>query len=239
MTQMDLQIQVEPTGAAPLPTPATYVRLTIVSLWDNLPAILLGGAAFSALCVPTLALFVLGLAIPAVLLGALTIAPAWGALLAHQAGIVRDVGAGTGGFWKSLQRFWTRGAGLGLLVCFPLLAALLTVPALAYPEARFTARAGFVADVAGLILLAALYTYAFPLIVLYDADLYTALSCAVVLAGHHGVNTLGLLGMGVLFALTTLRVSTGLVFILPAVWGLFILNNCRMVVMEELAQSHR
>jgi len=239
MRQPDSQIQVELTGASSLPAPATYVRLTVVSLWDNLPAVLLGGAAFSVLCVPTFVLFVLGLAIPALLLGALTIAPAWGALLAQEADIVRDIGAGMGGFWKSLRRLWTRGAGLGLLACFPLLAVLLAAPVLTYPEARFVARAGFVADVAGLILLAALYVYAFPLIVLHDVDLRTALSCAVVLAGHHSMNTLGLLGMAVLFALATLRVSAGLLFILPAVWGLFILNNCRMVVIEELTQSHQ
>ena len=51
------------------------------------------------------------------------------------------------------------------------------------------------------------------------------------------VNTLGLLSMGILFAPAVLYLSPGLLFIFPAVWGIFIVNNCRMVVEEELADE--
>ena len=43
----------------------------------------------------------------------------------------------------------------------------------------------------------------------------------------------GLLGIGVLFALTCAYVSPALLFTLPAICGLFSVNNCRMVVVEE------
>ncbi|NLE43465.1 MAG: hypothetical protein GX620_01985, partial [Chloroflexi bacterium] len=54
---------------------------------------------------------------------------------------------------------------------------------------------------------------------------------------RHIANTLGLLGMGILFAFGVGYISSGLLFILPAVWGVFLVNNCRMVVDEELAST--
>jgi uncharacterized membrane protein YesL len=84
-----------------------------------------------------------------------------------------------------------------------------------------------------LLVLVTLFLYAFPLVVLHDVSTWLALRNAFILAGRHIVNTFGLLSMGVLFVLATLHVSSGLLFFLPAVWGIFIVNNCRLVVNEE------
>jgi hypothetical protein len=43
--------------------------------------------------------------------------------------------------------------------------------------------------------------------------------------------------MGVLFAFAVAYVSSGLLFILPAIWGMFLVNNCRMVVGEEKREA--
>jgi uncharacterized membrane protein YesL len=212
----------------------TYVRLTLVSLWENLPLVLLAGSVFTLLCVPASLLFLVGLFTPALIVGALTVAPACAALLAQENEIVRDVKANVGTMFKALPRFWTRGVGLGLLGCFPLFVALLTLPMLALPQVPLVVWLGLGADVLGLLILAALYLYAFPLLVLYDMSMGATLRNALILASHHIWNTLGLLGMGILFALASVYVSPALLFVLPAIWGLFTINNCRMVVEEEL-----
>jgi len=96
---------------------------------------------------------------------------------------------------------------------------------------------GLGADALGILVLITLFLYTFPLLVLHDLDLRTTLRNALILASRHMVNTLGLLSMGILFAPAVLYLSPGLLFIFPAVWGIFIVNNCRMVVEEELADE--
>jgi uncharacterized membrane protein YesL len=213
----------------------TYVCLTLVSLWENLPLVLLAGLVFALLCVPASLFFFVGSFIPALIVGALTVAPACAALLAQENEIVRDVKANIGTMFRVLPRFWIRGVGLGLFGCFPLFVALLTLPMLSLPQVPLVVWLGLGADVLGLLILAALYLYAFPLLVLYDMSVGTALRNALLLASRHVWNTLGLLGMGTLFALVIVYISPALLFVLPAIWGLFIINNCRMVVEEELA----
>lgn len=222
---------------APTLSQYTYVRMTLVSLWENLPLVLLAGAVFSLLCAPASLLFLLGLFIPALIVGALTIAPACAALLAQEGDIVRDAKTNIGTMFRALPRFWARSAGLGLLICFPLLVALLTLSMLSLPQVPFVVWLGLGADALGLLVLATLYLYAFPLLVLYDMSVGMALRNALILTGRYIWNTLGLLGMGILFALTCAYVSPVLLFILPPVWGLFVVNNCRMVVEEELASG--
>lgn len=215
----------------------TYVRMTIASLWENLPLVLLAGFVFSLLCIPAVLLFFLGLFLPALIVSALTIAPACAALLALEGDVVRGVKTNIGTMFRVLPRYWTRSVGLGLVVCFPLAVALLTLPMLSLPQVPLVVWLGLGADALGLLILAALYLHAFPLLVLHDLSVGTALRNAMVLASRRMGNTLGLLGMGILFAFASAYVSPALLFILPAVWGVFIVNNCRMVVEEELASG--
>jgi len=138
---------------------------------------------------------------------------------------------------KALPRYWGRSAGLGLLASFPLFAALFTLPSLGRPTVPTIVWLGLATDALGVLILVTLFLYAFPLLVLHDLDLRTTLRNALILASRHVVNTLGLLSMGILFAFATFYLSPGLLFILPTVWGIFIVNNCRMVVDEELAKA--
>jgi len=215
----------------------TYVRLTATSLWENLPLVLLAGVAFTALCVPAALLFLFGLFVPALIVGALSISPAWAALLAQEAEIVRDVKTNIGVMLKALLHYWTRSAILGLLVIFPLFTGLLTLPSLGRPSVPAIVWLGLAADALGMLLVITLLLYASPLLVLHDLDLRTTLRNALILASRHITNTLGLLSMGILFVFASLYLSSGLLFILPAVWGIFIVNNCRMVVEEEQADK--
>jgi len=214
----------------------TYVRLTAISLWDNLPLVLLAALVLNLLCMPAFLLFWLGLFAPAILVGALTIAPAWSALLAQEAEIARGVKTNIGTMLKALPRYWLRSAAIGLLAAFPLLAALFTLPSLARPQVPVVVWLGLAGDAFGVLLLLCLFLYAFPLIVLHDVGVRTAISNAFILASRHIANTLGLLSMGVLFIFATAYISYALVLFWPAVLGMFIVNNCRMVVEEELQE---
>jgi uncharacterized membrane protein YesL len=215
----------------------TYVRLTVKCLWDNLPLVLLAGVIFSLLCAPAVLLFILGLFAPAIIMGVLTIAAAWAALLAQENAIACDLKTDIRTMVIALPRFWARSTGLGFLLWLQVLIALLSLPMLSRPEVPLVVWLGLGADMLGLLLLILLYTYAFPLLVQHDVGVGTALRNAFILASRHINNTLGLLGMGILFALATLYLSSGLLLFLPAVWGMFIVNNCRLVVGEELTKE--
>ena len=218
----------------------TYVWLTVVRLWEHPLLVLLAAAVFSVLCAPAFLLFLSGAFVPALAVGAITLAPAWVALLAQEADIVCNVKTHIGVMLRALPRYWARSAGLGLLAALPLLGTALILPGLAQPEVPVVVWLGLAADALGLLILASLSLYAFPLLVLHDVDLVTALRNALIFASRHIVNTVGLLGMGVLFAMATLYLSSGLLVFLPAIWGMFIVNNCRLVVSQELSNTdHR
>lgn len=222
---------------APPPTGETYMRMTAYSLWENSPLLLLGSLVFTLLCLPAIALFMLGLLVPAALVAVLTVAPGWAALLAMEARISRDACPSIGVMIRALPRFWARSVGLGLMMLFPVCVGLFTLPLASESPVPFVVQVGLAGDAVGLAFLMALYLYAFPLLVLYDARLGTALSNALILASRHLNNTLGLLGMGVLFGLGIVRLNVGLLLVLPAVWGMFVVNNCRMVLTEETESS--
>ncbi|MDI9548276.1 MAG: hypothetical protein QM346_11830, partial [Chloroflexota bacterium] len=59
----------------------------------------------------------------------------------------------------------------------------------------------------------------------------------LILASRYPSNTLGLLGMAVLGGLAVGYVGVALLFFLPAWYGLFVVNNCRLVVERELGDD--
>jgi uncharacterized membrane protein YesL len=154
-----------------------------------------------------------------------------------EARIPRDVCPRIGVMIRALPRCWVRSVGLGLLMLFPVSVGLFTLPLASESPVPFVVRVGLAGDVVGLAFLTALYLYAFPLLVLYDARLGTALSNALILASRHLSNTLGLLGMGVIFGLGIVHLNVSLLLVLPVVWGMFVVNNCRMVLTEEMESS--
>jgi hypothetical protein len=187
----------------------TYVRMTLRAWWDNLPLILLAGFLFMVPCMPVLWLFFNALFVEAIIVGVLLVLPAWVALLAQLTDIARDVRTHIRVFFRALGHYWLRSVALGLLLAAPLLIAFLTLPALAQPTV--------------------------PLVVWLG--LAKALRNSLILSSRHIWNTLGLLGLGVLFILATIYVHSALIFLWPALFGLFVVNNCRMVVEEELTRE--
>ena len=210
----------------------TYVRQTLSQLWENLPLLLLASFIFTLLWMPSFLLFILGLWGGALITGVILAAPGWAALLALQVVLTGGDKVSIGVMFRAFPRFWGRSAIIGLLTVLPLLMAWLTMPLFTQPQVPPIAWLGLAADLAGILILVALDVYTFPLLVWRDLSVRMALRNALILASRHTVNTLGLLAMGVLFAFAIAYISPGLLFILPTVWGLFIVNNCSMVLKD-------
>lgn len=208
----------------------TYVFLVCRQIWEELPHVLGSGLLFSLCCAPAFLLFSLGFLAPTVLVSVITIAPAWAALLAVQRNIISD-GALLGvSFGHALRYYWRRSIVLGLLAAFPVLATLITLPLLQQPIVPLVVWIGLGADLLGMALVAALLLYAFPILVHEDAGAKTSLHKGWLLAALYPWHTVGLIGLGILSAFAVGYLSLGLLFLLPAVYGMFVMGNALLVI---------
>lgn len=221
-------------GELPLLRSENYVTFVAGKLWEDLPQIIIGGLLFSLLAIPAFVLFSLGWVFLTIAVAIVTLIPAWAALLAYEFPLLDDKVARASDFWRALRHFFGRSCLLGAIGAFPLLAAVLKLPMLKQAEIPITLWVSFAADCFAGGLLAALLLYAFPLLVRNDLGVRQALHAAWLLIGRHLLNTVGLLGMVILFAFAVGSISLGLLFFLPAVYGLFVVGNCKLVVHENV-----
>jgi uncharacterized membrane protein YesL len=214
-----------------------YVKETAMALWYGMPRVLLAGFWFSLISLPALFVaLVLGLIVPGILLGVITLGPGWlGMCTVIARNLLREPDPSLWDFFRAFGRFFWRGAMLGGLVAIPLLAAAFTLPLLAQNQIpNNIAQVGLGADLAGLFLLAMLGLYVPPQIVLYDLGMKLALRNGLVLSIRHLGNTLGLLAMAGLLVFLAYKTTLFLLFILPAFWLVFVINNLRLVLRLEL-----
>ena len=221
-----------PLDDPPLKDRDNFVPLVFRSLWENLPGILMGCIIFSALAMPAFILFSINLLGLAVVVSALTIFPAWAALLAYEYPIFTHHTAHGKRYWSALSRYWLRSGVLGVVVMFPLVSVTLKLPSLNQDEIPIILWISFAADFFIAALVSALYLYAFPIMVRNDLGLRVTLRNAWILIGRRPINTIGLLGMGTLFGFAVAYLSLGLLFLLPAVFGLFVVGNCEAAVQQ-------
>ena len=73
-----------------------------------------------------------------------------------------------------------------------------------------------------------------PLMVLYEQDLGLALRNSLILSARYITNTIGMVALAVICGLLVGYLNSGLIFVLPALYGMFVVNNCRLVMgLEE------
>lgn len=207
----------------------TYVLFVCRQIWEELPRVLGNGLLFSLCCAPAFVLFSLGLLAPTLLVSVITIAPAWTALLAVQRNIVSDGALPGMNFGRAFRYYWRRSTLLGMIAAFPLLAALITLPLLQQPIVPLVVWLGLGADLLGMALVAALLLYAFPILVHEDDGVKTSLHKGWRLAALHPWHTVGLIGLGILLVFAVGYLSLGLLFLLPAVYGMFVMGNALLV----------
>lgn len=216
----------------PLEQRDTYLPLVFTSLWENLPGILMGGIIFSIMAMPAFILFSINLLGLALVVSVLTITPAWAALLAYEFPIFKHSTARWKLYWSALLHYWRRSIVLGAVAVFPLFAAYLNLPSLNQEEIPIILWLSFAADFFMAAVIAALSLYVFPLMVRDDLGLRATVRNAWILIGRRPINTVGLLGMGILFGFAVVYLSLGLLFLLPAVFGLFVVGNCESVLQQ-------
>jgi uncharacterized membrane protein YesL len=211
------------------------VRLTLTHLWDNLPLAVLGQVVFDLLCLPAVFLALSGPPfLPALVMGALTIAPGWAALIALEAAMAKGGAATIRDMGKGFGRLYLRSVVLGLLFAFPVQMYLMTLPLLSLPAVPTVAWLGLAADGLGALFLSTLFIYVFPLLATHDLGLRDAFRNAAILASRHVMNTVGLLAMVVLIVAAALYLNSGVLLFFPAFWGMFVINNCRLVLADEV-----
>lgn len=208
----------------------TYFPATAVCLWENLPQVLLGAIFFSVACAPCFALFVLGFPWVALLAGLVIAAPAWASLLHYEGylaqGRVRSITV----LLSCFRRFWLDSVRLSAIAVAILAPALWWVAIGGSAMGNAALLPGIAVVILGLLIFATVLLYAFPILVLYDVALTVALRNSVILSARHMANTLGLVALAVLMTFALYYVHTGLLFFLPAVYGLFVVNNCLVII---------
>jgi hypothetical protein len=203
------------------------------ALWENLPNIILGGLLFALLCTPTFVLFVLGWMIPALITVPLLVAPAWSALMRLHASLLEGKATTVAEMGRAIPRYWRASFRLGVMGIVPLYVTYRLLPALATITVSWWVWVAFFVALLATAFVCALYLYAFPLTVLYNSPTTIALTNSALLASRYANNTVGLLSMGLLFSLVIAYLTLALLFILPTIYALFIVNHCRMVIGEN------
>jgi hypothetical protein len=212
-------------------SPQSFLAQTLVDTWDNLPQIVVAGLWLNLCLAPAMVLAFLGLGVPAAVAGVLLAAPGWVALQHFEIELVQGKAVPPATLLAGFRRYWTRSLRLGVLGVFLpvvtwLAGAWLTGRGLAVPILT-------IGLLASLLVGSVLVLYAVPLLVLYDHDLPTVLRNSVILSARHINNTVGMVALAVLCILATVYLSSGLIFVLPALYGMFAANNCRLVVVLE------
>ncbi|MEZ4711159.1 MAG: hypothetical protein R3A44_28435 [Caldilineaceae bacterium] len=219
----------------------TYAPMVGRALWENLPQVIGGGLLVGLLCAPAFVLFSVGYLAPTVLVGVVTVAPAWSALLVCHRALLDGEARPNRHFWPSLRRYWRGSVQLGLVAAFPLLATLSTLPLLQQEEIPLIVWLGLAADFFGMALMAALLLYAFPLLIEINEttrpNVLWLYRHALQFASRHLPNTLGLMGMGILLGFAVVYISWGLLLIAPAVFALFVAGNARLVLQHAGQKS--
>ncbi len=214
-------------------TSSTYVSHVAATLWENLPHLLWGALIFSLACAPVFVLFSFGLLAAGLLAMAVVVGPVWAALQAYSLRMAGGYACTTGTFFTAFRQHWRGGALLGLLALFPWMALLTTLPLLQQNPIPFVVWLGLSADFLGIAVMLALSLYTFPLLIQRGISVRAAVRDALILTSRYPSNTLGLLALGILFGFAAVYLSLGLLFILPAVYSLFIATNSLLVLSQE------
>jgi hypothetical protein len=210
-----------------------FLVQTATATWHNLPQILVGALWLNACLAPALVLAFLGLGMPAAVAGILLAAPGWVALQRYQMGLVEGRAVPLATLLKAFRHFWTRGVRLGVLGIFlPIVTSLAGVWLAPSGQAVPVLIAGLLAS---FLMGSVLVLYAVPLLVAYDHDVPEVLRNSAILPGRHINGTVGMVALAVLCIFATIYVSSGLMFVLPALYGMFAANNCRLAIAQEEA----
>lgn len=211
-------------------TPRSYAGQTLRALWENLHTVLLGGLIFSVICAPAFVLFILGWTPLALLMAVLTTAPAWTGLLDLADTLLRGKRIAPLTLLRRMRQSAPHSIRLGVLTTWPFVGVYNCARLLNDPNASALAWIGFALFALAALVLFAFALYAFPLLVLRNATAHSALRDGALLAARYVTHTMGLVSMAVLGGFAIGVVSPAFLFLLPAFFSVFVMNNCRLTL---------
>ena len=213
-----------------------FLIQTLRATWDNLPQLLLGMIWLNLCLAPSFVLAVLGLRLLAAVTGVLLAAPGWVALQHVQGQLVQGKAVRSAALLTSLRRFWRPSVRLGALALVLPFITFLGVSGVNDLDSGIAAPVLAVGAIASLLVACLLVLYAMPLLALYEQGVGLALRNSLVLSARYITNTIGIVALAVICGLLVGYLNSGLIFVLPTLYGMFVVNNCRLVIgLEETA----
>ena len=211
-----------------------FVQLTARQTWSNLPMVAAGGLVFALASAPAAVLGFLGLFSFMIIALALLVSPSWATLLDLLMDVAADRPVSLSRMPHAFVRLWRSSVRISLLFVVPIVATWLLLPAFSQERVPAIMWIGLAADILALAVAWSIGLYAYPMIVAHDLPVLDALRNGVILASRHALNTVGMVGMAVLGMVAVGVIGIALILFLPALYGMFLVNNFRLVMKEEL-----
>lgn len=215
-------------------TALTYVQVTARQTWENLPLVIAGGLVFCVACVPAAILLFFGFLPLMTIAVVLLVSPAWVCLLYVLTNAAEERAVSYRRIGTAFLRMWLPGMRLGLLFAVPLLTGSLVLPAM---QAETLSSVTWLAAFAVALSLAlgwCIGLYAYPMLASEPVAVLDAIRNGAILSSQHVVNTLGLLGFAVLGMVSAGVIGVVVFLFLPGLYGMFVVNNYRLVMQTEL-----
>jgi uncharacterized membrane protein YesL len=215
-------------------TTSNFVQVTALQTWSNLPLVVAGGLVFAVAAAPAAVLGFIGFIPLMVVALAILVSPAWASLLDLLTEIAEDRPASLGRMPKAFARLWRRSVRVSLLLVAPIVAGWLILPAFRGERVPAVLWLALAADILALALAWSIGLYAFPMLVTHELPVLDALRNSVILASRHALNTVGMVSMAVLGMIAAGVIGIAVLLFLPALYGMFVVNNFRLVMEAEM-----
>ena len=220
--------EVEPLSAL------NFVPVTARQTWENLPLVIAGGLVFAVACLPAAVLAFLGLASLALVVAALLVSPAWAVLVDLLGDVAVERSASLRRMPRAFARLWMPSVRLSLLFVIPLFAARLIAPAFRQEHVSSAMWLALFANLLALAVACSIALYAYPLLADHDLGALVAPRNGAILSSRHAMNTVGLVSMAALGMFAVGKIGIVLLFVLPGLYGMFVVNNYRLVMQAKL-----
>ena len=212
---------------------ATYLRVTIGQIWEEMAVLLCGSLLVAVSAVPALLLIWLTGYGPWAAIGLFTLAPAWVAGCYMAVGSPSTGQASLNDFVAAfVQCFW-RSCRLALPIIALLVMVSVGLPALnGAPELLFTI--GIVFQLVALSILVAVLSFAIPILSLFQVTLIQAWSFGLVLVLRNPLAALGLIAMATLLVTAANALGLGIWLIIPLIFIPFEVNATLMLIRKTI-----
>ena len=212
---------------------AAYVRVTIGQIWDEMAILLCGSLLVAVSAVPALLLIWLTGYGPWSAIGLFTLAPAWVAGCYMSGRTTIDGQASLKDFVAAFVQYFWRSSLLALPIIVLLVMVSVGLQALT-PAPEFLFTVGIVFQLVALFVLVSVFSFAAPILSLFQVTLIQAWSFGLVLVLRNPLVALGLMAMATLLVTAANALGMGIWLIIPLIFIPFEVNATLMLVRKTI-----